>query len=609
MLFLDLSIDADVAKMLRLMDHPQLAYLHVAPPCGTCSRAREIRHKELPGGGPPVLRTEVHPLGLPDLEQKFPHLAPRVTAANKVYDSIAQLVRKAKQRGTLWSMENPRNSILWLIPCIKDLCEVCFFADFQACMFGGARPKWTRFAHGPTNFLKKLCRTCDGSHSHAPWGRSATGSWATSLETVYPLELCTSIAQIVLDSLMLQPSTPLTVVRSKAGPLPAKTRDDRISAGVQPRGLKLRRLLPEYKEILTVTGEFAPSDSRCSMGHQWNDEIVNGTAIPKGATTLRAEFAGAEGSPSGKPHLLAPPLRGCIRDVLDTGLLDNDVYIGRAHRSVSGKCLAASIWANPHRLRDCRDIHDCLVRFRSYLLSSRTLLDQLPSLAGKRLLCHCALGSPCHGDILIEEFLKAVAAPASACKLSVGVFRSPGEFAALAAGCRHPFEDIYLDALAISALSWRMATSPADIAAFRAAVLRHWATVATELAPQERALHKSLHPDVEAIISSKRVLLFRKMLAAIEFPQADELVHYFCTGFPVLGEYRGQVSSHLPSVLLPTRLRTCGAGLRPCGLGSVNRRVLSSTPSSTLPSKRLHRMRSERVGFEVHSKQPNLMSG
>ena len=141
-----------------------------SPPCGTCSRAREIRRQDVVGGGPPVLRSEAFPLGIPAVDKLHPQLYPRLMAANKVYASIAALLEVVKSRGIAWCVENPRNSLLWFVPAFQDLCRHAFIVDFQACMFGSPRPKWTRLVHGPTNFLSALHRVCDGAHVHAPWG-------------------------------------------------------------------------------------------------------------------------------------------------------------------------------------------------------------------------------------------------------------------------------------------------------------------------------------------------------------------------------------------------------------------------------------------------------
>ena len=68
-----------------------------------------------------------------------------------------------------------------------------YFAEHQACAYGGKRPKWTRLA---ANFpqVATISKTCPGNHQHAPWGLVQTGAakrvFATSLEVHYPQALC-----------------------------------------------------------------------------------------------------------------------------------------------------------------------------------------------------------------------------------------------------------------------------------------------------------------------------------------------------------------------------------------------------------------------------------
>ena len=61
--------------------------------------------------------------------------------------------------------------------------------------------------------------------------------------------------------------------------------------------------------------------------------------------------------------------------------------------------------------------------------------------------------------------------------------------------------------------------------------------MADALKPKEVELHCTLHPDVEAVIGSKRVLLFRAMLQDIGFVGTDELTFHMMSGFPVVGDY------------------------------------------------------------------------
>ncbi len=120
------------------------------------------------------------------------------------------------------------------------------------------------------------------------------------------------------------------------------------------------------------------------------------------------------------------------------------MYIGREFKDRSGKLISASVWANPFRLRDCKDLDECLGRFDSYLQANPRLMDRLHELAGRRLLCHCRRGAPCHADTIARAFRHAFASGVPACSVTVGVYFSPEEFVVAAAQCHHPFEPLSL---------------------------------------------------------------------------------------------------------------------------------------------------------------------
>ena len=61
----ELSTQHGWAFLFHILEHYNVVFVHAAPPCGTCSRAREIPLG--PGGGPKQLRSHAHPLGLPSL--------------------------------------------------------------------------------------------------------------------------------------------------------------------------------------------------------------------------------------------------------------------------------------------------------------------------------------------------------------------------------------------------------------------------------------------------------------------------------------------------------------------------------------------------------------
>ena len=312
----------------------------------------------------------------------------------------------------------------------------------------------------------------------------------------------------------------------------------KAAAGIQPRGSKARRLLPEYKQFLEINGDFVVSDPRCKPGYSWPACSVGQVAVPEGAQTVRVIFAGGSGTLDGLPEQApALPTRACLRVIGIEGLGSHDVYIGREHRARTGRLLAASQWANPYKVRDCMDVLDCVQRFDSHLRASPHLLAQLPDLAGRALICHCPVSAPCHADAIIAAFREFCMAASTGATLLVGVFRTPAEFATAAAACSHPFEDFVLAPAVVDMLKFRMSTSTADIIAYRVAVIRHWSARADALAAREEELHGALHPDVRGVMAGKRILVFSEMPAELAFPSRSALVHGLCAGFPVVGDF------------------------------------------------------------------------
>ena len=101
------------------------------------------------------------------------------------------------QRGKLATMENPRGSYFWLTGYVLELMRnhPLYVSDFQACMYGSMRDKWTRIVASFKEIVQ-MDAVCDRSHKHLGWGftTNAEGQrvWATSVESQYPRKLCSS---------------------------------------------------------------------------------------------------------------------------------------------------------------------------------------------------------------------------------------------------------------------------------------------------------------------------------------------------------------------------------------------------------------------------------
>ena len=239
----DILDPKDRELLYHWLESDLVAWVHLAPVCGTCSRARQIRN-----GGPRPLRSDEHPMGLPDLA---PGERQRVTLANQMYSESCSLFHFCALRGILVTMENPSNSLFWLTQPFIDLQQlvVLFHSDSQMCMMGGTRPKWTRLV---ANFsaIEELNVACDNSHQHQPWGKAkdAHGQevFATSLEAEYPRRFCIALVQCILrqlqqQGLTLMPDALFDVKDSKL----FEMQTARIAAFNQPRKNKVPPLIPE----------------------------------------------------------------------------------------------------------------------------------------------------------------------------------------------------------------------------------------------------------------------------------------------------------------------------------------------------------------------------
>ena len=198
--WLDLATKEGQMEFWSFVRSGKVQYVHFAPPCGTASRAREVRRK---GCDPKPLRSTEHPDGLPGL--KGDDLV-RVVVANELYKFTARAAMKLDGLGIAWSIENPANSHLWETKHFKELLEAssnaaepfhCDRVDFDMCMHGGKRPKKTSFLFGGGIDLSPLAVQCDGSHEHLPWGmtRDGSGTFATAGERNYPDLLCRRVAR------------------------------------------------------------------------------------------------------------------------------------------------------------------------------------------------------------------------------------------------------------------------------------------------------------------------------------------------------------------------------------------------------------------------------
>ena len=148
----DLTSPVAQTQLVESLTEDIPAAMHLAPPCGTSSRAREKPIPELGDKAPKPLRDEHHPFGYPWLQGTD---RIRVLQSNLLYSFVVDLLFFAFTYNIIISVENPANSWIWVI--LKELVvaignekfrkwyQRLESVEFSNCAWGGDRPKNTRW--------------------------------------------------------------------------------------------------------------------------------------------------------------------------------------------------------------------------------------------------------------------------------------------------------------------------------------------------------------------------------------------------------------------------------------------------------------------------------
>eukprot|EP00435_Cladocopium_sp_Y103_P014075 s1805_g3.t1 len=255
---IDLATAAGQELLWRILQQPRVFGVHLSPPCGTSSRAREIHRRS--GFNPPPLRSDAHPDGLPHLTSKD---RARVQTANILYRLTAEILVYCTLNGILCSVENPARSLMWqtshwqgpVHPYKHLLQEVLF----HHCAFGATRRKRTKLVVNHACYAH-LNKDCDNSHPHEGWGYTPKG-WATALEVEYPHGLCKEWAACLRQALLHHGAVevPLDMQSDTDASLHLRAK---AAVGSHVRGKRLKPLMKEYSYVVTIDG---PQDPICQL--------------------------------------------------------------------------------------------------------------------------------------------------------------------------------------------------------------------------------------------------------------------------------------------------------------------------------------------------------
>ena len=265
---LDLASDMGRDALFRLLHDKKPAAVHLGPPCGTSSRARErplpAKLRALGLRDPRPLRSADFPLGLPHIDPASDD-GLRLAAANRLYDLVFHVLLWCAEHDCVFTLENPTNSWFWSVLALKVRMHASpkvrrWFSDlheiiFDACEHGGARPKSTKLLSNRAAFGSLRAR-CSGRHVHEPWGvswRAGGWVWSTHLEAQYPVVLAARWAACFASACDVSPGQPEA---------PDPRLQSLSAVGRQTR--KHKPLVSEYKFVRIMPRSKIPS-SGCKV--------------------------------------------------------------------------------------------------------------------------------------------------------------------------------------------------------------------------------------------------------------------------------------------------------------------------------------------------------
>ena len=194
----DLTKRRNQQLIIHWISSGQIRGGHLGTPCNSYSRARDRP------GGPPRLRSDQQPLGLPNLR---PGDQEKVRIGNVVMRFSCRVLHLARRLRLPFTLENPQRSRLWICPPFRNLmrCTCVYVMDVTFCSFGTPWKKPTKFLSvcldlhflAPYNCKSSRRGECQYTgNRHIPLaGVNTDGIFLTKLAEPYPWRLTRVLAQ------------------------------------------------------------------------------------------------------------------------------------------------------------------------------------------------------------------------------------------------------------------------------------------------------------------------------------------------------------------------------------------------------------------------------
>ena len=148
---IDMTTEYGMELVWRILGQDNCVAVHMGPPCGTSSRARDIRRRK--GPDPKPLRSDKWPNGLPSLQGSDKR---RVGLANELYMQCAKIFEHCTRVGILCTIENPGNSYCWSTTFMTELAVGHKDVFLHHCMFGSER-SWRGFGLILSSWKSLVC--------------------------------------------------------------------------------------------------------------------------------------------------------------------------------------------------------------------------------------------------------------------------------------------------------------------------------------------------------------------------------------------------------------------------------------------------------------------
>lgn len=123
---LDLTKESSWATLKHIIGNCNVIAVHIAPPCGTCSRAREIRLSNQ-WHGPQPLRDALHPYGVPNMSARD---RLRVELANALYMYMCDFCFFPQFNAGAVDHREPNKQLAVGAPVHATTCQCLLFHNF-----------------------------------------------------------------------------------------------------------------------------------------------------------------------------------------------------------------------------------------------------------------------------------------------------------------------------------------------------------------------------------------------------------------------------------------------------------------------------------------------